>query len=237
MQVAEELGAALLAGGPALGAGQELQHLLGARLKARVESVQVGLHRRLDGALPCGKAPRGGGQRSPAAAAARRPALPAPAPGPAYRSAARRSSGAAAPSAPSAPSGASASAPAPPPSPGAPASARQAAGARPPPGGTTGSRGPPGLTVSLRCSGSRSFSCAMHSLILSRRFFSISRCGSLYVSWHGGARRHARPRSPARPEPHRSAPPRGSSERGAGAPQPALTLLSSRFTPRLGLHM
>lgn len=35
------------------------------------------------------------------------------------------------------------------------------------------------LTVSLRCSGRRSFSWAMHSLIRSRLFFSMSRCGSL----------------------------------------------------------
>lgn len=38
------------------------------------------------------------------------------------------------------------------------------------------------LTVNFRCSGSKSFSWAMHSLILSRLFFSISLCGSLYVS-------------------------------------------------------
>lgn len=38
------------------------------------------------------------------------------------------------------------------------------------------------LTVSFRCSGNKSFSCAMHSLILSRLFFSISLCGNLYVS-------------------------------------------------------
>lgn len=35
------------------------------------------------------------------------------------------------------------------------------------------------LTVSLRCSGKRSLSCAMHSLILSRLFFSISLWGNL----------------------------------------------------------
>lgn len=39
------------------------------------------------------------------------------------------------------------------------------------------------LTVSLRCSGSKSFNCAMHSFILSLLFFSINRCGSLYVSY------------------------------------------------------
>lgn len=43
------------------------------------------------------------------------------------------------------------------------------------------------LTVSFRCSGNKSFSCAMHSLILSRLFFSISLCGNLYVSC-GGSR-------------------------------------------------
>lgn len=41
------------------------------------------------------------------------------------------------------------------------------------------------LTVSFRCSGNKSFSCAMHSLILSRLFFSISLCGNLYVSCGG----------------------------------------------------
>lgn len=45
------------------------------------------------------------------------------------------------------------------------------------------------LTVSFRCSGNKSFSWAMHSLILSRLFFSISRCGNLYVSWRGSKRR------------------------------------------------
>lgn len=41
------------------------------------------------------------------------------------------------------------------------------------------------LTVSLRCSGNSSFSWAMHSLILSRLFFSISLWGNLYVSYRG----------------------------------------------------
>lgn len=41
------------------------------------------------------------------------------------------------------------------------------------------------LTDSFRCSGNRSFSWPIHSLILSLLFFSINRCGNLYAScWH-----------------------------------------------------
>lgn len=38
------------------------------------------------------------------------------------------------------------------------------------------------LTESFRCSGNKSFSWPIHSLILSLLFFSISRCGNLYAS-------------------------------------------------------
>lgn len=38
------------------------------------------------------------------------------------------------------------------------------------------------LTDSFKCSGNKSFSCPIHSLILSLLFFSINLCGNLYAS-------------------------------------------------------